>query len=201
MKKSILFFVMCFIVLNSFSQTPVGIQWQKCFGGSNNDKSYSVISTSDGGFISVGSTSSNNGNVLGNHSSGDGEDVWVIKTSSNGILEWQKCFGGGGLSPLPGFNLDYDIGFSIIQTADGGYIFCGMTSSIDGDVSGNDGSIDAWIVKINSTGIIQWQKCFGGSDSDIAIDIIQTNEGGYIFAGYTSSNDGDVSGNHGNFDV
>ncbi|MEN9303179.1 MAG: hypothetical protein RL264_1608 [Bacteroidota bacterium] len=202
MKKSIFFFVMCFIVLNSFSQTPVGIQWQKCFGGSNNDKSYSVISTSDGGFISVGSTSSNNGNVFGNHSSGDGVDVWVIKTTSNGVLEWQKCFGGSGLSTLPGFSdLDWDIGFSIIQTADGGYIFCGMTSSINGDVSGNDGSIDAWIVKINSTGIIQWQKCFGGSDDDIAIDIIQTNDGGYIFAGYTFSNNGDVSGNHGNVDV
>ena len=88
---------------------------------------------------------------------------------------------------------------SIQQTSDGGYIVAGYTGSNDGDVSGNHGrgSFDYWIVKLDETGKIQWQKCLGGSSYDEAYSIQQTSDGGYIVAGYTGSNDGDVSGNHG----
>ena len=99
---------------------------------------------------------------------------------------------------LGGFLFDY--GYDVKQTSDGGYIVAGYTYSNDGDVSGNHGYFDYWIVKIDGTGNIQWQKCLGGSGYDNAYDIEQTSDGGYIVAGATYSNDGDVSGNHGSCD-
>ncbi|CCU85029.1 PKD (fragment) [Mesotoga infera] len=90
----------------------------------------------------------------------------------------------------------YEQATSIEQTSEGGYIVVGLTTSNDGDVSGNHGSSDAWIVKLNSTGSIEWQKCLGGSGYEQATSIEQTSEGGYIVVGLTTSNDGDVSGNH-----
>ncbi len=105
-------------------------------------------------------------------------------------IQWQKCFGGSS----------HDEPFSIHQTTDGGYIVAGYTDSNDVDVSGNHGDTDFWLVKLNSSGSIQWQKCLGGSYWDMAYSIQQTSDGGYIVAGYTISNDGDVSGNHGGYD-
>ena len=101
-------------------------------------------------------------------------------------IQWAKCYGG----------TKQEQGEHIIQTKDGGYIFCGWSNSNDGDVSGNHGS-DAWIVKTTATGNIQWQKPYGGSEIDLAVTIIQTIDNGYIFTGYTRSNNGDVSGLHG----
>ncbi|MDR3271999.1 MAG: hypothetical protein LBT29_00750 [Flavobacteriaceae bacterium] len=105
-------------------------------------------------------------------------------------IEWQKCFGGSSGDDVS----------SVQQTSDGGYIVAGNTESNDGDVSDNHGNYDAWIVKLDASGNLLWQKCLGGSGEDIAFSIQQTSDGGYIAAGYTDSNDGDVSGNHGNRD-
>lgn len=82
----------------------------------------------------------------------------------------------------------------------------GKTESNDGDVSGNHGGdlntlSDAWVVKLNGSGTIQWQKCLGGSGSEIGNAIKQTTDGGYIMAGHTHSNNGDVSGKHGGWDA
>ena len=110
---------------------------------------------------------------------------------SPGSLIWQKCLGGS--------NRDY--AYSISPTDDGGYIVAGGTDSSDGDVSGNHGNYDVWVVKLNSAGEILWQKCLGGTGEDCANSISPTNDGGYIVAGYTYSSDGDVSGNHGDRDV
>jgi hypothetical protein len=166
------------------------LQWQKCLGGSGSDDAASIQQTSDGGYIVAGSTRSNDGDVSGNHdvSGNYGEsDFWVVKLSSTGSLQWQKCFGGS----------NWDHAASIQQTSDGGYIVAGSTGSSDGDVSGKHAGFDFWVVKLSSTGSLQWQKCLGGSGSDLAASIQQTSDGGYIVAGITSSNNGDVSGNHG----
>jgi type 1 glutamine amidotransferase len=109
---------------------------------------------------------------------------------SQPLIQWQKTLGGTG----------WDTGSSIQQTADGGYIVAGLTSSNDGDVSGNKGFTDFWVVKLNSLGAIVWQKTLGGTSDEEVLSIQQTADGGYIVAGLTSSNDGDVSGNHGLFD-
>jgi len=176
----------------SESDQAPNIEWQKALGGSNDDEAYSVQQTSDGGYIVAGSTRSNDGDVSGNH-----EEVWwlvwdfwVVKLDRYGDIEWQKCLGGS----------DSDWAESIQQTSDGGYIVAGYTGSNDGDVSGNHGEKDFWVVKLDRYGNIKWQKALGGSDSDWAYNIQQTSDGEYIVAGYTGSNDGDVSGNHGEKD-
>ena len=163
------------------------LQWQKCLGGSDWDEASSIAQTTDGGYIVAGYSSSNDGDVSGNHGTAD---YWVVKLNSSGDIEWQKCLGGSG----------GDGANSIAQTADGGFIVAGTSQSNDGVVSGNHGGNDSWVVKLNSSGDIEWQKCLGGSSSDFAYSIAQTADGGYIVAGYSLSNDGDVSGNHGSAD-
>ncbi|MCC6720859.1 MAG: T9SS type A sorting domain-containing protein [Bacteroidia bacterium] len=157
------------------------LDWQKCYGGSNDESAWEIQQTLDSGYIITGFTKSNDGDVYGNH----GEfDFWVIKISSNGVLQWQKCIGGA-------FD---DVAYSIQQTNDSGYIVAGSTLSNNGDVSGNHGSTDAWIVKLNSIGNIQWQKCYGGDLADVISSIQQTSDGGYISSGSTASSNYDVAG-------
>jgi len=108
-------------------------------------------------------------------------------------LAWAKLLGGAGL--------DHTHCSTVEPTKDGGYIVAGATFANDGDVSGNHGKSDAWVVKLTAGGTVDWQKCFGGSDNDFAQAIKQTADGGYIIAASTTSNDGDVSGNHGGTDV
>ncbi len=163
------------------------IQWQKCLGGSNGDWALSIRQTTDGGYIVAGYTLSNDGDVSGNHGSGD---FWAVKLDSLGNIQWRKCLGG----------TNFDCANSIQQTADRGYIVAGYTYSNDGDVSGNHGNGDFWVVKLDRLENIQWQRCLGGSNDDWAFDIRQTSDGGYVVAGFTESNDGDVSGNHGDGD-
>ncbi|RZK18424.1 MAG: T9SS type A sorting domain-containing protein [Flavobacterium sp.] len=175
------------ISINSLAQSP-DIQWQKTLGGTDYDGASCVQQTSDGGYILAGHTVCNDGDVTGNHGE---NDVWVVKLNATGVIVWQKAL-GGTLS---------DYANSIQQTSDGGYIVAGNTASNNGDVMGNHntGYDDVWIVKLNSTGIILWQKTLGGTNHEMAKSIQQTSDGGYIFAGSTDSNDGDVSGNHSTF--
>ncbi|OGU59238.1 MAG: hypothetical protein A2X64_01725 [Ignavibacteria bacterium GWF2_33_9] len=171
------------------------IEWQKCLGGTNGEGTNFIKQTSDGGYIVVGDSFSNDGDVTGNHG---GADCLIFKLDSVGSIQWQKCFGGKRNEKAN----------SIIQTSDGGYIFAGTTISIDGDVFGKHNELDekyqdhvyfsdCWIVKLDSNGSIQWQKCLGGNNNDQAKSIQQTSDGGYIVAGSTESHDGDVSGFHG----
>jgi len=159
------------------------IEWQKSLGGTVDDDARSVQPTDDGGFIVAGGSSSNDGNVTGNHGY---NDYWVVKLNSSGSLEWQTSLGGTG----------DDYSLSIQQSSDGGFLAAGYSSSDDGDVSGNIGYYDYWIVKLNSPGNLEWQKSLGGTDYDAAWSIQQTADGGSIAAGYTASLDGDVSGQH-----
>ncbi len=157
------------------------IRWQKCLGGTLDDQANAIQKTSDSGYIVAGWTNSTDGDVSGNHGV---TDAWVVKLSSTGTIEWQKCLGGSLNDQATG----------IQQTSDDGYIVGGYSFSNDGDVSGNHGNGDYWVVKLSSTGTIEWQKCLGGSLNDQANSIQQTSEGGYIVAGVTNSTDGDVSG-------
>ena len=165
--------------------TNGNLLWQKSFGGSAEDAASTVRQTSDGGYIIAGQSQSNDGNVSGNHGY---YDYWIVKTDTNGNLQWQKSFGGSS----------DDVAYSIEQTNDSGYIIAGSTQSYDGDVTGYDwGYEDYWIVKTDNKGILQWEKCLGGSDSDVAASIQPTRDNGYIVAGSSKSDDGDVRGHHG----
>lgn len=168
-----------------YAQAPV-IDWQRVLGGSGNEVAYCVALTSDGGYITAGYTTSNDGDASGLH--GNGEDVWVIKFSNTGTLEWQKCLGGNGS----------EVAMVIQQTKDGGYILGGITlNSNDGDVNGSRNGTNAWVVKLSSTGNIEWQRCYGSGSGEELATIQQTKDGGYILVGSATANGYDVSGFHG----
>ncbi|UCH14355.1 MAG: hypothetical protein JSV22_14805 [Bacteroidales bacterium] len=173
--------------LDFTTKNLITISWQKCFGGSSSEVAYSIQQTTDEGYIIAVYSSSNDGDVSGNHGSGD---YWIVKLNSTGDIDWQKSLGGSST----------DYAKSVQQTDDGGYIAAGSSYSNDGDVSGNHGSSDYWVVKLTAAGNIDWQKSLGGSNVDEATCIKQTADGGYIIAGDSRSNDGDISGNHGNYD-
>jgi hypothetical protein len=169
--------------INCFAQAPT-IEWQKNYGGTNTESIRSICPTSDNGYIVIGDTNSNDINVTGNHGN---TDCWVVKIDQNGILQWQKTLGGSFTEQAA----------SIKQTPDGGYILAATTYSHDGDVVSNHGTADYWVVKLSSTGTIEWQKTLGGSVADQAKSIALTNDGGYIVAGLSQSNDGDLTYNQG----
>lgn len=167
------------------------LQWKECLGGSDYDEAYSIKSTNDGGCIIAGKSKSFDGDVTGIHGGNQGiYDYWIVKLNSTGTISWQKCFGGSNT----------DLAYSIDSTSDGGYIIGGTANSSDGDAVNNNHPYDFWIIKINNAGIIQWQKSMGGSDEDEVHSIKSTSDGGYIVAGWTYSNDGDVIGSHGYVD-
>ncbi|MFH2141024.1 MAG: T9SS type A sorting domain-containing protein [Bacteroidota bacterium] len=186
MKLLLTYILISLTALNLYTQAP-DIEWQKCLGDTASESINSVLQLLDGSYIVAGSTTSNSGYVIGNHGS---SDVWFLKLDSYGNILWQKCFGGTGSESA----------ISIKQTIDNGYIFVGTSNSVDGDVSGNHGFYDIWVVKLDSIGTIQWQKSIGGTNNENAENIKLCSDGGYIICGRTYSNDGDVSGNHGLYD-
>jgi hypothetical protein len=156
------------------------MQWQKSLGGSREDYGNSIIQLKDSGYIFAGYTLSNNGDVTGSHGN---SDCWIVKLSSKGGIEWQKAYGGSS----------QDMATSMQQTSDGGFVIAGSSASTDGDVTYNHGVLDDWVIKIDSTGILQWQKAYGGSKEDAANCIQTTTDGGYVLFGDTQSSDGDVT--------
>ena len=165
------------------------IEWQKALGGATgHDQAQSIKPTPDGGYIMVGFTQSTDGDATGNHGI---TDAWVVKLSTTGTIVWQKTLGGSSI----------DEANSIQTTIDGGYLVAGSAYSTNGDVTGNHGGQDAWLVKLDATGAIVWQKALGGTANDYANSIQSTTDGGYIVAGYTNSSDGDVTANHGGSDA
>lgn len=138
------------------------IQWQKRYGGNNYDFTHAVKQTSDGGYIVVGTSYS--------FGMGNG-DCWVLKLDSSGVVQWQKTYGG----------TENDVAYSIQQTLDDGYIVAGATMSF------GVGNGDFWVLKLDNTGNVIWQKAYGGNDQDVAQFVQQTLDGGYIVAGESYS--------------
>ncbi|MFV8324977.1 T9SS type A sorting domain-containing protein [Flavobacterium sp. ZS1P14] len=164
--------------------------WAHTYGGSGYDDFNDIIPTSDGGFIAIGSSMSNDGDLTGNH--GD-KDVWVVKLDANGKIQWQQNYGG---------HKD-DHGNFIVQSNDG-YAFCAGAASANGDLKilFPHGHLDAWIVKISLSGKILFQQIYGGSDDEDTNGIyFNDKEKTIVFGSYTLSNNGDVTGNHGERDA
>jgi gliding motility-associated-like protein len=163
------------------------MQWALHYGGGNVDIPYVIKFTSDGGTIVAGYTDSKTGDVSPQPNR-DYWDLWILKLDKCGTIQWEKSFGGTG----------YESARDIAQTSDGGYIVLGETNSTDGGViAGYGGTKDIWLLKITSTGTLQWQKRYGGTGLDIGNHIEITSDGGYLIAASSSSNDGDIHGNHG----
>jgi hypothetical protein len=117
--------------------------------------------------------------------------MWIVKLTNTGTITWQESLGGTAS----------DQAYSIGQTSDGGYIVAGRSQSNDGDATGNHGNFDMWIVKLTNTGAITWEKSVGGTGVDYAESIQQTSDDGFVVAGSSLSNNGDITGNHGFWDM
>ena len=134
------------------------LQWNKTYGGAGTDYVNSIISTTDGGYLMVGQT---------NSWGAGGYDLDVIKTDSLGNMQWNKTYGGAG----------NDKAYGAIRTNDGGYAITGNTDSYGA------GLVDYWLVKLDSSGIMQWNKTYGGTNGDAAFSLVQTSDGGYAVTG------------------
>lgn len=159
------------------------IQWQNTIGGSNNDELSVVLQTSDGGYFCAGNSRSD--------ASGDKtedniglDNYWVLKLDASGNILWDNTIGGNSMDLLR----------AAVSTDDGGFILGGTSSSnISGDKTENGfGSGDYWIVKLNFSGNIVWQKTIGGSDFDYLYSLSITSDGGVVCGGVSNS---DSSGN------
>lgn len=156
------------------------VEWDKTYGGDAQDWAASIIQTADGGYMVSGhSYSGISGDKTEANRGTQGDDFWIIKMAATGNMQWQKTLGGDSYEELP----------IIRQTTDGGYILCGSSlSGISGDktVAGK-GDYDYWLIKLNATGVITWQKSIGGSNYDVPLGLQQTFDGGYIIGGTSGS--------------
>ena len=159
------------------------VEYVKTFGGSGEDEAIGVVEANDGNYVFLGSTSSNDGDITDKTTTDN--DFWVLKVDKQGQKLWSKTYGGS----------ESDKATGITKTSDGGFVLSGHSRSDNGDVGGNEGFHDYWIVKIDSQGNIIWESNFGFSGSDQALSVIQTADGGYFASGFL---DVTASGGQGN---
>jgi len=137
-------------------------QWNQTYGETDADYGTSVVQTSDGGYAITGYTAS--------YGAG-GQDAWLVKTDASGIAQWNQTYGG----------TDGEVGFSVVETSDGGYAIAAYTLSFGA------GSYDAWLIKTDANGNHQWNQTYGGTNTDWGLSVVETGDGGYAIAGYTDS--------------
>jgi len=162
MKKSIFLTVLLGLFLVSTAiADPGDTLWTRMYGGWNYDDARSVQQTTDGGYIIAGTT----------ESFGPGESaLYLVKTDANGDTLWTRAYGEG----------IWDEGYSVQQTADGGYIIAGQTYSYATED-------DVYLVKTDANGNTLWSRAYGGSNQDRGRSVQQTADSGYIIAGQTKS--------------
>ncbi|MCH8924183.1 MAG: hypothetical protein IIA67_13670 [Planctomycetes bacterium] len=149
--------------------------WTRTFGGPADDVAYAIALTSDGGLVVAGSSAQDSGSKT---------DFLLIKTDSLGIQQWSQRYANLGLPGILDSESD-DIAYAVRQTDDGGYIIAGSTDGQNGQ--------DAWLVKTDANGVLDWAKEFGASGSETAFSVQQTDDGGYVLAGSTDSIDLDAA--------
>jgi hypothetical protein len=152
------------------------IVWRRIFGGTDNEKVYSITNTTDGEYVLTGETSSYDGDFSGLKDRKKGIDIFVLKLNSNVDLIWNKTYGGR----------HSEQGYSITTTIDSGFVLTGSTHSNDGDFNGmnkKEMSSDIYVMKINSSGDILWNKTICGGYCN---SMLKTNDSGYVLTGVTS---------------
>lgn len=179
------------------------IQWQKSYGFPGSDQAFSIIQTLDGGYFTAGfldvTASNGEGNDLLETEEGGAiratqhgvGEFWGHKLDANGDMQWRRYFGG----------TNNDRAYTTLQADDGGILMIGASESTDFDISNSKGSYDFWVVRMDASGTLLWERSFGGSEIDIAYAATKTPDGNYVIAGDTRSNDGDVTGFNGNADA
>ena len=149
------------LLLATFAQAQQ--TWIKTYGGKHDDRGYSVQQTTDGGYIIAGYSFSFRDSLYG--------DVYLIKTNASGDTAWTKTYGGTNV----------DVGWSVQQTSDGGYIVAGQTASFGA------GYTDVYLIKTNASGDTTWTRTYGATYNDLGYSVQQTSDGGYVISGATDS--------------
>lgn len=157
--------------------------WEKNFGGSEIDEPRGITTTNDGNFIIVGDTRSSNKDVATNNGAAD---LWIIKITTDGNLIWEKTIGASS----------FDVARSISKTQDNGFIIAGSSRSSDAGFT-NQGQNDAWVLKVNESGEIEWKKFIGGSEIDFLYDAVELNNKTIITVGESNSSNADITENKG----
>ncbi len=158
---------------------------QKQYGGSSDDRARAIARLGSS-ILLAGTTDSDNGQVSNNKGS---SDVWVVKTSGTGNIQFARTYGGA----------DNDEGFAL-ATSGTDFFVAGASQSSNADLQDNNGGRDFYVVKANVNGNIIYSRNYGGDSDDVAYSIVTTPDGGVAVAGYSTSNDQDVSGNYGGRD-
>ncbi|TMM58845.1 hypothetical protein FEE95_05280 [Maribacter algarum] len=159
------------------------VDWMQNFGGSEEDTARAIISTTDGGFAVLGFSNSTDGDLNGKTTAVN--DYWLLKLDESGNVQWSKTYGGS----------KDDRGQSLVQTQDGGYALTGYAMSSDGDGTVNKGFHDNWILKLDASGNIEWEKSFGFSGHDHSYDLLETEDGGLFFVGFLDITSARADGN------
>jgi hypothetical protein len=161
--------------------------WRKNFGGSEIDEAKGIIATPDQHYMLIGNTRSSDKDIQANKG---GADLWLLKIDSQGTKVWEQTLGGSS----------FDVGNAIRTFDTANFLLAGSSRSADNGLT-NRGQNDAWIVQIDATGKIQWQKTIGGSDIDFCYDATVLNNGRVIAVGESTSKNGDIPSNKGFSDV
>jgi len=144
------------------TDTNGNMLWNRTYGGPDRETAYSLVETSDGGYAIAGRT----------ESFGAGSyDFWLVKTDANGNMEWSRTYGGAL----------YDTARSLVETSDEGYAIAGYTSSVGA------GNYDCWLVKTDSSGNMEWNQAYGGTENEHAYSLVETSDGEYVMAGSIES--------------
>ena len=162
--------------------------WEKSFGGSEIDEARAICQTSDGNYLIVGDTRSDDLDVSQTNGAAD---LWLIKITPEGTLLWEKTMGG----------TNFDVGRSISKTQDNGFLISGSSRSNDGNLTTNKGQNDAWVLKIDRAGDLEWQKSIGGSETDFFNAVVELNNQTIVAVGDSNSSNEDISENKGFTDL
>lgn len=172
------------------------LQWSRTFGGSMEDLGQALIQTADGGFALTGNAMSSDGDASNNEGF---HDNWILKLDAAGNLEWEESFGFSG----------HDHSYDLLQTEDGGYFFVGFLDVTAANGAGNDGKYrsltrhgvgEFWGTKIDAGGNLEWRRYFGGTNNDRAHAVVEAHTGGFVLAGFSESEDFDISNSKGSYD-
>ena len=170
--------------------------WSRTYGGSKDDRGQAIVETSDGGFAITGYAMSDDGDASNNEGF---HDNWILKLDPQGNVEWEQSFGFSG----------HDHSYDLVETQDGGFFFTGFLDITSARADGytdksytltRHGVGEFWGTKLNSNGELQWRRYFGGTNNDRAHAVVNAHDGGYVMAGFSESDDFDISDPRGSYD-
>ncbi len=172
------------------------LQWSKTYGGSKDDRGQSLVQTQDGGFALTGYAMSDDGDGSVNNGF---HDNWILKLDAQGTIEWEKSYGFSG----------HDHSYDILDSGDGGFFFTGFLDITSARADGNTeksssltrhGVGEFWGTKIDEKAKVEWRGYYGGTNNDRAHSVVRSDDGGYVMAGFTESDDFDINNSRGSYD-